>query len=81
MVSQGTVLGPILFKLYVNSIIISPVSVEITSFINDTVLFFKSDIYREDVMDIRESFALILLLHQSKHFKILINEVLSNWHP
>lgn len=42
-VPQGTVLGPILFILYINSIFSIPTNGQIFSYADDTAVFYKSD--------------------------------------
>lgn len=42
-VPQGTVLGPILFNIFINSIYDIPTTGDIIGFADDTVIFYKSD--------------------------------------
>ena len=70
-VPQGTVLGPILFTLYVNDILTLQISGKILSFADDTAIYYSSESCNQIKTDVERDLKKIKQLFDSK--KLTIN--------
>ena len=73
-VPQGTVLGPLLFNLYVNDIFNIPISGQIISFADDTVLIYKDENWQRLKDKIQEDLPTLLDFFASKLLTINIKK-------
>lgn len=84
-VPQGTVLGPILFTLYINALFSLPCSGDIISFADDTAIFYKDVSWTVLKHKVEKDFKIILDFFNSKLLTINVNKTyflpFTSYHP
>lgn len=65
-VPQGTVLGPILFCIYVNDLFKIPIDAEIISYADDTAIFFKDTTWESLKCKVERDFKTVINFFNSK---------------
>lgn len=78
-VPQGTVLGPILFNIYLNNIFTLRTTGEIISFADDTAVFYKSDSWHSLKQEVENDMSTII--NWFNHKQLTINTTKTKFMP